>query len=135
MGKSRLSVDEFCDLVRRVVEELPEAFQERLENVVVDVEPRPSARVLRSLGMREDDLLLGLFEGSPLTEQSYGENVPNRVVLYQRPIESVCRSRGEIAYEIRRTVMHELAHHFGFSEEDLEFYEAAPSPFDDDDPA
>jgi predicted Zn-dependent protease with MMP-like domain len=75
---------------------------------------------------------MGLFEGTPLTEQAYGAHAPNRIVLFKQPIERACRSRAEIAYEIRRTVIHELAHHFGYSEEELEAFEAAASPFDDD---
>ena len=80
----------------------------------------------------EEDTLMGLFEGRAVTEQEYGEHLPNRILLFKRPIEEVCRSRAEIAYEIRRTLVHELAHHFGYSEEDLEEYESRQSPFDAD---
>ncbi|MBX3413056.1 MAG: metallopeptidase family protein [Pirellulales bacterium] len=130
MPRPRLSLDDFCRLVQQAIEELPEAFRERMENVVVDVEPTPPAHVLRELGIRRGEALMGLFQGSPLTEQEYGAPTPNRVVLYQRSIEEACRSRAEIAYEVRRTVLHELAHHFGYSEEDLDFFEERPSPFD-----
>ena len=130
MGRREMSLDEFCRLVEQVLDELPQVFRNHLENVVVDVEMQPSARVRRELDISPDEPLLGLFQGAPLTEQEYGEFHPNRIVLYKRSIEAVCRSRREVAYEIRRTVMHELAHHFGFSEEDLDFYEAMPSPFD-----
>lgn len=131
MAGSGMSLDEFCRIVEDVVRELPEAFQGYLENVVVDVEMQPSAAVRRELNLPPGEPLLGLFQGAPLTEQEYGQFHPNRIVLYKRAIESVCRSRSEVAYEIRRTVMHEMAHHFGFSEEDLDFYESTPSPFDD----
>jgi predicted Zn-dependent protease with MMP-like domain len=77
---------------------------------------------------------MGLFLGQALTEQEYGVPHPNRVVLFKHSIEAASRSRDEIAYEIRRTVIHELAHHFGFSEDDLEEFESMPSPFDGDEP-
>jgi predicted Zn-dependent protease with MMP-like domain len=135
MRKLRLSLDEFCALVQRAIEDLPEQFRGYLENVAVDVEPTPTAAVLRELGLQRGETLMGLFQGSPLSEQEYGVPTPNRVVLYQRSIEAACRSRDEIAFEVRRTLLHELAHHFGFSEEDLDFFEARPSPFDEADEA
>jgi len=135
MTRQRLSLDEFCMLVQQAIEDLPEQFRHYLENVVIDVEPTPTAAVLRELGIKHGDSLMGLFHGSPLTEQEYGVPTPNRVVLYQRSIEKACRSRDEIAFEVRRTVLHELAHHFGYSEEDLDFFEERPSPFDEADDA
>lgn len=122
----------FCTLVRNVLDELPEPFHRWLENVVVDVEELPTRAMLRDVGIESEDELLGLFEGVGVTETEYGEHPQNRVVLFKRPIEAVCRSRAEIAYEIRRTVVHELAHHFGYSEADLDEYESQPSPFDTD---
>lgn len=132
MPRLRLSLDEFCTLVQQAIEALPRQFHRYLENVAIDVEPTPTPAVLRELELERGETLFGLFQGSPLTEQEYGAAAPNRVVLYQRPIEAACRSRAEIAFEVRRTVLHELAHHFGYSEEDLEFFEARPSPFDDE---
>jgi predicted Zn-dependent protease with MMP-like domain len=132
MNRPRLSLREFSAIIDNVVRNLPEPFRAHLENVAVDVEQRPSARTLRQLGLapHEWDELMGLFEGAALTEQNFGEHHPNRIVLYKQSIEAACRSRAEIEYEIRRTVIHELAHHFGYSEEQLEEFEAAPSPFD-----
>jgi predicted Zn-dependent protease with MMP-like domain len=122
---------EFVDVARRVMDELEAPFRDWLENIVVDVELEPSDELLEELEMDPDeDTLLGLFEGRAVTEQEYGEHLPNRILLFKRPIEAVCRSRQEIAFEIRRTLVHELAHHFGYSEEDLEAYESRPSPFD-----
>ncbi len=115
------------------MDEIDAPFAEWLENVVVDVEPYPSRRVLEEQGLDpENETLLGLFVGHAVTDQEYGLHAPNRILLYKRPIESVCRSRAEVAYEIRRTLIHELAHHFGYSEEDLEEFESQPNPFDDE---
>ena len=131
MTRPRLSLEEFCRVARQVVDELPEPFHRWLENVVVDVELEPSRKLLRRMDMDPDrETLMGLFEGHAVTEQGYGDHLPNRVLLFKHPIEEVCRSRAEIAYEIRRTVIHELAHHFGYSEEELEEFESRQSPFD-----
>ena len=94
---------------------------------------RPTIRQLRSVGLTpdEDDGLMGLFEGVPVTEQEADREFPNRVWLFKNSIESVSRSVDEAAYEIRRTIIHELAHHFGWSEEDLEAFESQPNPFEE----
>jgi predicted Zn-dependent protease with MMP-like domain len=134
MPGDRLSMEAFCRLAREVVESLPKAFRQHLENVVVDVEVEPSITLKRQLGMSpDDDDLFGLFEGMSIAEQQYEEHAPNRILIFKHPIERACRSRAEIAYEIRRTMLHELAHQFGYSEEDLDEFEAQPSPYDDGD--
>ena len=130
-----MSMAKFCETVTEVIESLPEPFAECLENVVVDVEERPSPRVLREQGLRADEWseLFGYFEGAPITEQHFGEHHPNRVTLFKQSIEAASRSVSEIRYEIRRTLIHELAHHFGYSEDDLEEFESKESPFDNED--
>ena len=123
---------EFCKIVEAALDQLPEQFHSWLENVVVDVELEPDDELLESLGIEDRaDAPLGIFQGLEVTEQEFGEHAPNRIVLFKRPIEAACHSREEIEYEIRRTVVHELAHHFGYSEEDLDDFESQPSPFDD----
>lgn len=133
MASLPLSMDEFCLLARQVCNELPVEFRRRMQNVVVDVRRRPSFRQLRSVGLTPDDDgdLLGLFEGVPVTEQEADQAYPNRVWLFKESIEAASRSVDEAAYEIRRTIIHELAHHFGWSEEDLEAFESQPNPFDE----
>lgn len=133
MPRPRLSLSAFVAVAQQVVAELPEEFQERLENVLIDVEREPSPRLLREQGLDPaTETLLGLFQGAPLTERGLDDlALPNRILLFQRPIERACRSVEEIKYEIRRTLLHELAHHFGFSEDDLDDFESQPSPFDD----
>ena len=130
-----MSMAKFCETVTEVIESLPEPFAKCLENVVVDVEERPSPRVLREQGLRADEWseLFGYFEGAPITEQHFGEHHPNRVTLFKQSIEAASRSVAEIRYEIRRTLIHELAHHFGYSEDDLEEFESKESPFDNED--
>ncbi len=128
----RLSMDEFCRIAADVCAAMPAEFRRRMENVIVDVRRRPTRRELQSVGLDSDEeTLFGLFEGVPLTEQAWDEPYPNRVWLFKDSIEEACRSRAEVAWEIRRTIIHELAHHFGWSEADLEAFESQPNPFDE----
>ena len=128
-----ISMDEFCRLAKQAVDEIPAPFKAWMKNVVVDVRFRPTRRQLREVGLdpNEDDLF-GLFEGVPVTEQEADLEFPNRVWIFMEPICAVSRSVEEAAYEVKRTVIHELAHHFGWSEEDLDEFESQPSPFDDE---
>ena len=136
MVKRRISFRDFCDAVREAVESLPAQFQPFLENVVVDVEEEPSDEDIARLEDRADldqdeSQLLGLFSGVPLTQQGYGEHYPNVVRIFRRPMERVCRTRRSLIRNIRATVIHEFAHHFGFSEEDLEEFERSQAEYDD----
>jgi predicted Zn-dependent protease with MMP-like domain len=133
MKSAHLSMREFVALAQRVIGELGDPFRRWMENVVVDVEIAPTREMLREVGLDPaEETLFGLFTGRAVTEQEYGEHAPNQILLFKRPIEEACRNRAEVAYEIRRTLIHEMAHHFGYSEEDLEEYESRQSPFDHD---
>lgn len=111
----------FEKLVSESLSELPEAFRFRLQNVDISVEDEPSADLLTSLGLAKDELLLGLYEGIPLTERGgdYGMVMPDRIRLFQRDIEAVCSSEEDIADEVRKTVIHEVAHFFGIEEDEI----------------
>ncbi len=118
----------FCEAVEEAVASLPEPFHRYLENVAVDVQEEPSGQdyaALEDRGVAADGLLLGLFIGVPLTKQSYGDHLPNVIKIFRRPMEQVSRTRGALLRNIRATVIHEFAHHFGFSEEELEAFEAS----------
>ncbi len=105
----------FDRLVEQALERLPEVFRRKLTNVAIIVEDLPP----RALG--RDGLLLGLFHGVPLTEKSASfATPPDRVYLYQKNIEAVCSSDEEIRREIGDTLIHELGHYFGLSEDELE---------------
>ncbi len=134
-GKRRLTWRQFCEAVEEAVASLPEPFHKYLENVVVDVEEEPSERdyaVIEDRGTPgERGLLLGLFTGVPVTKQSYGDRSPNVVRIFRRPMEQVSRTRGALLRNIRATVIHEFAHHFGFSEEELEDFERAQRRLED----
>lgn len=133
MSPSKLSWRQFCREVERQLAALPAEFSPYLDNLVVDVEPAPSRRLLAEMEVPDDETLMGVFQGRGIDEMEYGHAAPNRVVLFKGPIEAACGSLAEVRYEIRRTLLHELGHHFGFSEADLEFFEAQTSPYDESD--
>lgn len=112
----------FLRLVRRALDGLPSPYAEWLENVDVVVERRPQRHQLRDAGLADDELLFGLYEGIPLTERSsdYGMVLPDKVTIFQEPLELACSTDAELVAEVRSTVLHELAHHFGISDEELE---------------
>jgi len=111
---------EFEELVRHAVETLPEQFLARLENIDVVVAERPSFAQLRESGLPAGETLLGLYEGVPLVDrENYGLVVPDRITIYQIPLEDVCASREELVHEIRTTVVHEFAHFFGLDDATL----------------
>ncbi len=100
---------------------LPPAFAERLKNVSVTVEDRPSAEVARDLGSD----ILGLYHGLSEMEQSpiAPYDLPEIIIIYQKNIEAVCRTNDEIIDEVRKTVIHEVGHHFGLSDDEMEAWE------------
>ena len=106
--------------MRRAIEELPAAFLERMDNVDVVVEDWATRDQLIGSGLDESELLLGLYEGIPLPDRyDYNLVLPDKITLFQRAIESVCASDEEVVSEVRVTVVHEVAHHFGIDDEAL----------------
>lgn len=105
-------------LVSRAVATLPEQFLDRLENLAVVVTDYPSDTQLAKTGLRSSQALLGLYEGVPQTKRSryYSMVTPDKITIFQKPIESRCRDDAEVAAEIQRVVRHEIAHHFGIDE-------------------
>ncbi len=111
----------FEGLVRQAVDGIPDAFRGHLANVDIVVEDWHSKEDLAGHALDEDELLLGLYEGLPLTERDdYGMVLPDKITLYQNAIESVCSSDDEIIEEVRNTVVHEVAHHFGIDDDRLD---------------
>jgi predicted Zn-dependent protease with MMP-like domain len=106
--------DKFEALVAQALHGLPKAFREKLTNVAIIVEDLPPEEP------ESGGLLLGLFHGIPRTEKSvFYSSPPDRIVLYQRNIEAVCSSEAEVRRQIRATLLHEVGHYFGLSEDEL----------------
>ena len=117
-----VSKAEFARLVEAALAELPQAFAEHLQRVPVAIEPRPTPQQLKSVGLGKRDLLLGLYVGTSLADESvhHGVEMPSIVLVFQEDIELVCDTPDELQAEIRKTVLHEVGHHFGLDEEQLE---------------
>jgi predicted Zn-dependent protease with MMP-like domain len=118
----RVSKSKFAALVEKAVEELPEEFALFLEEVPIEVLSRPTERELGNLKMGPDSLLLGLYRGRPRTQRSIEDSgaIPDVIYIFQEPIQAVCNSEEELLRQVRTTVLHEIGHHFGMNEEDLE---------------
>lgn len=112
--------ERFEEFVAEALDGLPVEFQERLENVVVVVEDWPSEELMESLGIRRRTQLLGLYEGVPLIEgpRHHGP-MPDKITIFQKPIERICRTEEEVRIRVGETLRHEVAHYFGITDERL----------------
>ena len=113
----------FAGLVAGALDSLPEEFLERMENVEVTIEAWPSREDLEEAGLspRDKNSLLGLYHGVPLTHRgAFYSALPDRITIYQKPIERVAgQDEDEIREQVRHTVIHEIAHYYGISDERL----------------
>ena len=119
--ESQFTSEEFERLVVQALDDLPEFFRQKLQNVEVVVADWPTQAELRSVGMKPGQLLLGLYHGIPQTKRTshYGLVLPDKITIYRMPIERVCRTREQIIDQVQHTVQHELAHHFGIDDDRL----------------
>ena len=120
-GADEGAVDAFERLVEEALISIPAEFQERMENVMVLVEREPSPEVLQRTGTKEGYTLFGLYEGVPLTTQGHeGALRPEVITIFQEPIERYCyMDPDRIREQVRRTVLHEVAHHFGIEHDEM----------------
>jgi len=111
----------FEALVVRAIENLPPEFRCKLENVDIVVEDWPTHRQLKQAGRSHPTQLLGLYQGVPQTRRGerYGMVLPDKITIFQKPIEAQCRFDDEIKATIEEVVRHEIAHHFGLDEKTL----------------
>ena len=117
----KLTENDFEQLVVDVLDSLPEKLLEMIDNVDVVIELRPTREQLRHMGITSGTLY-GLYEGIPLTLRDSGYSIvaPDKITIFQRPIEQECSTPEEVADQVRTTVIHEVAHHFGIDEETLD---------------
>ena len=113
---------EFEQLVREAVRLVPRRFRREITNLALIVEDEPSPELLADMGIEPPDSLYGLYQGIPLTERSWGHGnaLPDRITIYQRPIEEDCDDEEEIRDVIGETLIHEVGHYFGLSEAQIE---------------
>ena len=109
----------FEKLVQKALLTLPEYIREKMENVAICIEQEPSIEQFGKSGTRISNLLLGLYQGVPKTawgRESSPGRIPDKITIFQRPIENLTGSEKEVEELVRMVVWHEIAHHFGFSE-------------------
>jgi predicted Zn-dependent protease with MMP-like domain len=117
----KLSTEEFDGIVKRAIDRIPEEIRQHLANIIITVRKRPSRQMLKEMGVPPGETLLGLFEGVPLIERSVVEPplYPDTILLFQEPLEEMCETAKELEEQIEITVVHEVAHFIGMSEERL----------------
>jgi predicted Zn-dependent protease with MMP-like domain len=120
----RLTPEQFEQLVAEAIDSLPAPIATRLDNVEVVVERWPSRRQLQQLNVPAGETLLGLYEGVPLTQRntSYGLVLPDKITIFSGPIEQMCLTADDVRVQISHTIVHEFAHFFGISDEQLKHW-------------
>ena len=113
----------FEELVDKAYQKIPEIFKQKIENMVITVEDYPTQEDLVHLKSRGGNLLLGLYRGTPLPQRSVWQvaRMPDKIVLFQKNIERICRSEKKLEEKVYEVLKHEIAHYFGLS--DKEIYE------------
>jgi len=119
--KMKLSDKAFDRIVRRAIHRIPREIRDHLDNVLISVQKRPSRHMLEEMGLPADEPLLGLYEGVSQAERSVFDPplFPDTIFLFQEPLEEMCRTTEDLEEQIEITVVHEMAHALGMSEERL----------------
>jgi predicted Zn-dependent protease with MMP-like domain len=114
--------ERFERLVAEAVTLIPRRFRREMKNLALVVEEEPSPTLLDEMEIEPPDSLYGLYQGVPLPERSWshGNHLPDKITLFQRPIEEDCEDDDEIRAVIGETLIHEVGHYFGLSEEEIE---------------
>ena len=117
----KLTQKEFEEAVVTVLKRLPKFIKAKMENVDVVVEPKASPEVLNEMGLRSPFELLGLYQGVPYDRRGfyYGNVLPDKITLFQIPIESICRTKEEVNEKVREVIIHEVGHYFGLDDKRL----------------
>jgi predicted Zn-dependent protease with MMP-like domain len=119
--KLKLTAKEFDRLVEKAISGIPRELRDHLDNVLISVRRRPSREMLKEMGLPPNEPLLGVFQGVSMTERTVTSPplFPDSILLFQEPLEEMCESLDELEEQIEITVVHEIAHFFGISEERL----------------
>jgi len=114
--------DAFERLVADALRSIPRRFRDAMHNIAVVVEDEPSAELLDEMEIEPPDTLLGLYQGTPLTERSwdFGNRLPDRILIFQGPHERDAEDEADLVVAIGETLIHEVGHYFGMSEEQIE---------------
>jgi predicted Zn-dependent protease with MMP-like domain len=117
----KLTRKEFEEVVISALRGLPKSIKKKMENVDVVVEGQASRDLLSEMGLRSPSELLGLYQGVPLDRRGfyYGNVLPDKITLFQNPIQLICKTKEEIVEKIKDVVVHEVGHYFGLNDERL----------------
>jgi predicted Zn-dependent protease with MMP-like domain len=117
----KLTRKEFEEVVISALRGLPKSIKKKMKNVDVVVEDRASRDLLSEMGLRSPAELLGLYQGVPLDRRGfyYGNVLPDKITLFQTPIESMCRTKEDVEEKVKEVVIHEVGHYFGLDDERL----------------
>ena len=112
----------FERLVADALATIPRRFRAAMANLAIVVEDEPSPELLGEMEIEPPDTLLGLYQGIPLTERrwDYGNALPDRILLFQGPLERESEDEDDLIVAIGETLIHEVGHYFGLSEEEIE---------------
>ena len=113
---------DFEAVVAGALKTIPRRFRDAMANIAIVVEDEPSPDLLEELEIEPPDTLFGLYQGTPLPERgwAHGNNLPDRISIYQFPIEDSCDTDEDVRECVAETVIHEFGHYFGMSEEEIE---------------
>jgi len=114
--------DRFRQLVDEALESIPDRFRDAMQNIAIVVEDEPTLQQLQDVDLEPPETLLGLYQGTPLTERAWahGNVLPDKITLFQGPIEDSSDDEDDTVIAIGETLIHEIGHYFGLSEEEIE---------------
>jgi len=117
----KVTEKEFEELVEEAINTLPDKYKEKMENIIVVIEELPSAELLTEMGISSPYHLLGLYRGIPYTKRGiwYRNVMPDKIIIFKRPIEVRCKNKEDIKESVRKVVIHEIGHYFGLGEAEL----------------
>ena len=117
--------ERFRKLVDEALQTIPDNFREAMQNIAIVIEDEPTLEQLDEFGLQPPETLLGLYQGTPLTERqwAHGNVLPDKITLFQAPIEEESEDEDDVVVAIGETLIHEIGHYFGLSEEEIEAIE------------
>lgn len=117
----KLKRKEFERLVISSLKEIPKLFRDKMENIEIVIEKSPSREILSRTGLKSHNELLGLYQGVPLGKRGfyYGNVLPDKITLFQIPIELQCKTKEDIKKMVKSVIFHEMGHYFGLDEYQL----------------
>ena len=116
---------EFDHQVALALRSIPKRFRDAMQNLAIVVEDEPPRALLEDMGLTPPDTLFGLYQGTPITERrwDYGNTLPDRILLFQGPHEREAEDDDDLVFSIAETLIHEIGHYFGLSEDEIQAIE------------